>query len=618
MKINSIRLENFRGFPNPETIRLDGKNLLVYGENGAGKSSLYHALQGLFALNTPAIAGHTNLFKLTADPTCLAKVTVEFDDGQPGATWAAKHPGAVDGDRRVRNAALRSAILDYRSLLQTNFVFGDKPLNWFEILHTELLAGYQPAPGQRRLYDRWNDVQKLASGKTGKQRLTQQLGIYINTACNEFTSTFRAALGALQTEVPKILDELSENSISISFPTYGGLTYYHPKACRGIRGDSYEPDITFRTLAKLDRPQLFLNEARLSQIGLAIYLGGRKAVVPSSPTDHLNLLVLDDVLVGLDHSNRIPLLELLSNQFRDWQIVLLTHDRVWFEMARLMLHKGHWTSLEMYEGTCPASGFPMPLQRPTHPNPSASALEQAKEFLKQGHLGAAANYARTAFELKLRMLCNDTHAPVAYQINPKKYSLDALQAALNDHIKKHPTDCIGWNRILKSAINYKDTVLNPHSHPMPDLVLRAEVSEAIKAIERLLSIEVTSPKDTLLVDVETILNRGAMSDEQSRSLLIMLRNIWFVALDEFCDRKSVLFPRGMRSPKATDLFSYARNQHGSDLVGPTAIPPADVPDVLKWLLKDISEADWLTVDDASARRLYRLLCPVPGKVFLDP
>ena len=46
--INHLRLEHFKAFRDPAEMTLDGKNVLVYGENGAGKSSLYQALKIIF------------------------------------------------------------------------------------------------------------------------------------------------------------------------------------------------------------------------------------------------------------------------------------------------------------------------------------------------------------------------------------------------------------------------------------------------------------------------------------------------------------------------------------------------------------------------------------------
>ena len=46
--INKIEIDGFKAFPNNFSIDLpDGKNLLIYGENGSGKSSLYYALHVL-------------------------------------------------------------------------------------------------------------------------------------------------------------------------------------------------------------------------------------------------------------------------------------------------------------------------------------------------------------------------------------------------------------------------------------------------------------------------------------------------------------------------------------------------------------------------------------------
>ena len=42
--IEKISIQNFKAFRDEETFNLKGKNLLVYGQNGSGKSSLYFAL----------------------------------------------------------------------------------------------------------------------------------------------------------------------------------------------------------------------------------------------------------------------------------------------------------------------------------------------------------------------------------------------------------------------------------------------------------------------------------------------------------------------------------------------------------------------------------------------
>ena len=46
--IDKIIIKNFKAFPEEEVIELNGNHLLVYGENGSGKSSVYWALYTLF------------------------------------------------------------------------------------------------------------------------------------------------------------------------------------------------------------------------------------------------------------------------------------------------------------------------------------------------------------------------------------------------------------------------------------------------------------------------------------------------------------------------------------------------------------------------------------------
>ena len=45
MRIEKIQINNFRAFYGENIFQIDGKNCLIYGENGSGKSSFYMALK---------------------------------------------------------------------------------------------------------------------------------------------------------------------------------------------------------------------------------------------------------------------------------------------------------------------------------------------------------------------------------------------------------------------------------------------------------------------------------------------------------------------------------------------------------------------------------------------
>ncbi len=50
MKIHAIEITNYKAFLGTYELKIGGKNLFVYGENGSGKSSLYYALRFLSVL----------------------------------------------------------------------------------------------------------------------------------------------------------------------------------------------------------------------------------------------------------------------------------------------------------------------------------------------------------------------------------------------------------------------------------------------------------------------------------------------------------------------------------------------------------------------------------------
>ena len=67
----------------------------------------------------------------------------------------------------------------------------------------------------------------------------------------------------------------------------------------------------------LDDYKMVLNEARLSAISICLYLASNKLM----PKNELKLLLLDDIFIGIDSSNRLPFLRLLSDQFASYQII---------------------------------------------------------------------------------------------------------------------------------------------------------------------------------------------------------------------------------------------------------------------------------------------------------
>lgn len=491
LRIKRLTLTDFRAFPGPAPAHfdLDGKNLLVYGENGAGKSSVFHALSGFFSLK-PArpLREHKNVFSGEADTSC--KVSVEFTDGTAAVDWSiTRHPGSIGNkstDLRVTEAALRRACLDYRSLLDTNYRHGQQAINLFDTAVEHLLHDFPVVieGGQNTtIGELW---QRVLRAKPDVQ--TTESVRRINLACMEFNSAFRSAIPQLVPHINALMQSLGWHDVILNGLQTPGLTYKSAwfKHDRAIEGQILKPELTFRN-HPLTTPQIFLNEARLSALGLAIYLAGRLACTPSAPGQALKLLVLDDVLIGLDHSNRLPVLDVLHTHFADWQVVLLTHDKTWFDLARERLPKHDWGCCEIYEGD-PAATAPMPIVRPTMNKPARALLQKANDLLVLGYVEAAANYARQAFELGLRVACELKKIKLIYRQDPTDHKAQVYLDALKSWQVTGSLKQADWDVAIHRLELLKNVVMNPYSHPSAPNIPRQEVADAVAAVAAFLDL----------------------------------------------------------------------------------------------------------------------------------
>lgn len=495
LRIKRLTLTDFRAFPGPAPAHfdLDGKNLLVYGENGAGKSSIFHALGGFFALKPPrALREHKNVFSGLADADC--RVSVEFDDGSAPVDWTvSSHPGSLRGkspDLRVTEAALRRACLDYRSLLDTNYKQGAGPVDLFDISVDHLLRDYPvtlAGGSTTTIGELWNRVQSSKPSQHTSAAITR-----INQACVEFNTAFRGAFPVLIPLINELMQLLGWWDVELKDFNTPGLTYNNArlKQNRAVDGQQLIPELSFRN-HPLQTPQLFLNEARLSALGLAIYLAGRLACTPTATATALKLLVLDDVLIGLDHSNRLPVLDVLKAKFADWQVVLLTYDRNWFDLARSHLPASDWKCIEVYEGDGAATA-PIPIVRPTQNRPARALLDKARELIQTPYVEAAANYARQAFELGVRMACEVKGIAMPYRVYPKTDKSPLQAQDFLNKLKQWPgTDAVpkaDWDAALARLETLKTVVMNPYSHPSAPNIPRIEVEQAISAVDAFLSL----------------------------------------------------------------------------------------------------------------------------------
>src|SRR6266576_3255126 len=91
LRLAAVRICSYRGFPNPVTVWLArrdkngdllgrGKNLLLFGENGSGKSSFGKAIRDFLDFRKTAVAFDDFKYRYIDPPRTDDQVSLIFDD----------------------------------------------------------------------------------------------------------------------------------------------------------------------------------------------------------------------------------------------------------------------------------------------------------------------------------------------------------------------------------------------------------------------------------------------------------------------------------------------------------------------------------------------------------
>jgi energy-coupling factor transporter ATP-binding protein EcfA2 len=536
--ITEIRLSNYRAFGKPETINIPrGNHLLIYGENGSGKSSIYNGLKDFFASSSDATTFKLNKFEEAKNIINGSVELIIEDDGAVPIKIRFALPDAESNHRipRIILANKFKGFLDYKRMLKVHSLEvpeNSKP-NIFDLLIKNLLHEHKipnPKGGVTRVellteYNRIVEIlTKIKSGRENepKHELEERIlaiegelddideeaeeikglsetsistkislgnerdqlldAIKIIEAKEQLVNldnSLRVLLGQVITIANRFLNDYFKNKISLDV-NYSKLEY-------NDRSNSMIESLSLKIKyagTEIEFYQAFLNEARLSSLAICIYLSSIKTFVPE--TDNLKILYLDDVFIGLDNTNRFPLLEIIKQEFIEdgFQVFISTYDREWFELSRHWLQTkvpGRIKSLELFiedDGNPNTPDYPVVL-------PYEGNFAKAEAHFKAKDYPAAGNYLRKECESLLKL-----YLPENYKIDLNGNPINELEPLMKKLEELFDESEIPKPHELIDAVKiYRKALLNPTSHnDLKSSLFKKEIEEAFIIVEKLRSL----------------------------------------------------------------------------------------------------------------------------------
>lgn len=518
MRITDIYIKNYRAFYGEHHITLDkdGKNLMVYGENGSGKSSLFTALKDFLVSSTKKISIEENVFIPTAKKnTASIKIKV-----QENAKTTVSHEYEVkitDGiiisaDKSlIENANKIKGLFDYRSLLETHLNHIDY-VNIFKILNENILPHATNRFTNREIGVDWAALQKDLTLRKGWKVVER-----IKKEADDFSKGFKYLLEKIQEDTNKFLQYFDKGlEVTIVFDK---CEYDEDDGV--IYGEEAILKIKYAG-KQIDKHHLFLNEARLSALAISLYLASIKV---NPLTGALKVIVLDDLLIGLDMSNRLPLLSILKQHFIDipendaFQIIMTTYDKIWFELVGNYFGTKDWKYIEIYSKRLNDSDFEIPVIKD-----SQGYLNKARFYLGEKDNKACAVYIRSEFEKIVKTICEKKHLQVTYKSRQKEFTTEDFWDAITKQTNLDAT-------LVKDVEIHRGTVMNPFSHhdiERPEFT--KELEDTIDIIESLSKVDIKTLTKSTLTDLH---NQNEAKTKTIEKLETDLKNVYLTGIMKF-------------------------------------------------------------------------------------
>lgn len=538
-RIDNIHINNFKFFDKQEPIKLGGKHLLLYGENGSGKSSVYWALYTLFeSALKDEIDGFTKYFKhpdvhneslinIYAQKEILADKTEHYNSfikvvtthNPPNEYEVSLLNTGISGDNEAIEINKASDFINYKVLYMFQNFWNGEPINLAQIFEGYVLPYikfpeiniYHNSKQEPRTsaFDIWKVITKgpgttiNAKGKTIQVYKHSDEFRQFERIVKHFNSNFQSLIDFINANAPDMLKKIGYD---IEF----NLQFHPPTYKKGDSRYTYEPfriDLNITSYQgnaiPIHRPQSFLNEAKITAVAIAIRLTILKKRINEQVPDLLKFIVFDDFMISLDMNNRDKVMDYLLNPVNkftsDYQLLFLTHDKNLFDFISYKVTQWdsitNWVYKEMYiaKNETEKKEYPLII------NGGLENIQKAENHFKVKDYVACSIYIRKELEKLVNERLPDE---LKFKADGTFLSLQTLWGNMVDRYEalKKPIS----NDILNNFKQTKLLVLNPQAH-FQQLSLPVYKVELEKAFELIKSLKTNYP-----IPVYTILLSSGM------------------------------------------------------------------------------------------------------------
>lgn len=495
--VDKIVLKNFKAFRQEQVIDFKNKNVLIYGNNGAGKSSIFWALYTFLQSSIKSKAGVEKYFKVFdvnneathqslrnvfegAEETSYIELTIKEGDDlktyripatEAAPVAVAALDSAPDEVEAVPLETISDAVVDEMEADDANEaavvevpidlspITPEAPVavtqeptdNNIKLLNTtsdfinyKLLSGFyrdshkydvnlwsvferdifpfitdnvEDKTFLEKIIDNTSDVERYESGY--KLRAGWRKWQYKDRIEGDVNGEIDKLLNSIEQYANDFIKEHFYNNqdvlkVKLTFDKRFTFELIEQHVWKDGNKHIRESQLQIKLVVSqydpanakwipLHRVQSFLNEAQLTRIAIGIRIGALRTRLQ---TTEFKLLVLDDMLISLDLSNRMEVIKIILNHnnkkslkfFDSFQKIILTHDKGFYNILKNYTNSSEW---EYYKLTKDENGNEAPKL-----NADKTHIEKAARFFADGEFDAVGNELRKEVELTLKKYLN--------------------------------------------------------------------------------------------------------------------------------------------------------------------------------------------------------------------